>query len=56
MPQPLWPSLFFGNGWPETVLGPFESEPVKVIFFPAATTAANSGPGIRRCPHRPRRR
>jgi hypothetical protein len=44
MVQPLRPSFRFGKGCPDTVLGPLLSEPVKVIFCPAATASANRGP------------
>jgi hypothetical protein len=44
MVQPLWPSFRSGKGWPDTVLGPLLSEPVKVIFCPAATASPNRGP------------
>jgi hypothetical protein len=42
--HPLWPSLRWGNGCPETLVGPFISDPVNVIFCPAARASAKSGP------------
>ena len=40
--KPSWPSWFLGNVLPDTVVGPFVSEPMKVTFWFAATISLNS--------------